>query len=386
MPERQLARLRAALRRTDRQIGAAVERRLLIAREIGETKRGRGLPVRDYAVERQVVARWRSAMEEIGVPPERGEELARWLVEEAVRVEERVGEAPEDRRKAADILVIGGAGSMGRWLAEFFLAGGHRVGVCDPRASEGIRPEFRVETDLSRAARQADVIVVATPMRAAPAVYRELWRTGTRATIFDILSIKAPLLPTIRRGRKAGFHLTSVHPLFGPTARTLSGRNLLVLDCGDASANRVAERLFRASSLSVHRLPIGDHDALMAEVLALPHATSLLFTLALVRAGHAPGNLARAAPTSFARQAEVAWVVTGENPQLSYDIQALNPVSEALFDRMADALETLRAIVRRGDQAGYRELVREGHAVLQREYPPIGADAAPPRPRRRVRG
>jgi len=317
MPERQLSRLRASLRQTDREIRAAVERRLRIARKIGETKRRRGLPVRDYAVERQVVARWRTAMEEIGVPPERGEELARWLVEEAVRVEERVGEAPEHRRKAADILVIGGAGSMGRWLAEFFLAGGHRVGICDPRAADGVPPEFRVEADLPRAAREADVIVVATPMRAAPAVCRELWKTGTRATIFDILSIKAPLLPTIRRGRRAGFHLTSVHPLFGPTVRTLSGRNLLVLDCGDARANRAAEGLFRTSSLSVHRLPIERHDALMAEVLALPHATSLLFSLALARAGHAPGDLARAAPTSFARQAEVAWVVTAANPRLS---------------------------------------------------------------------
>lgn len=313
-------------------------------------------------------------MEAINVPPERGEALARWLVEEALRVQERVGEPPERRRKSADILVIGGAGSMGRWLVEFFRAGGHRVAVRDPRASSTASAESGSARGLGEAARAADVIVVATPMRVAPQIYRELWQTRTRATVFDVLSIKAPLRRAIRAGRRAGFHVTSVHPLFGPTTRTLSGRNLLVLDCGDNRANRVAENLFRPSSLSIHRMPLAQHDRLMAEVLALPHATSLLFSLALLRAGHATGALARAAPTSFVRQAEVARVVTGENPQLSYDIQALNPLSEGLFARLADALETLRAIVRRGDQRGYDRLVRDSHALLEREYPSVGGE------------
>ncbi|HUZ80168.1 MAG TPA: prephenate dehydrogenase/arogenate dehydrogenase family protein [Thermoplasmata archaeon] len=378
-----LSRLRASLNRADAQIQTAIARRLEIARRIGHTKRAQGLPVRDYAVERHVVGRWRAAMEGMGVPPERGEALARWLVEEAVRVQEQVGEAPEHRRKSADILVIGGAGSMGRWMVEFFRAGGHRVAVWDPRAPRGIPAEFRSVSDFGEAARTADVIVVATPMRVAPTVYRDLWETRTRATIFDILSIKAPLLRAIRHGRTAGFHVTSVHPLFGPATRTLSGRNLLILDCGDSRANRVAEDLFRASSLSVHRLPIEGHDLLMADVLALPHATSLLFSLALVRAGHKTGDLARAAPTSFTRQADVARVVTGENPQLSYDIQALNPMSEALFERMAEALETVRHVVRSEDQEGYNRLVGESHALLEREYPSLGMEllVATPRPR-----
>ncbi|EQD71330.1 chorismate mutase, partial [mine drainage metagenome] len=116
---------------------------------------------------------------------------------------------------------------------------------------------------------------------------------------------------------------------------------------------------------------------------ALPHATSLLFSLALVRAGHKTGDLARAAPTSFTRQADVARVVTGENPQLSYDIQALNPMSEALFERMAEALETVRHVVRSEDQEGYNRLVGESHALLEREYPSLGMEllVATPRPR-----
>jgi chorismate mutase/prephenate dehydrogenase len=384
MPDRQLRRLRASLRRTDVQIQAAIARRLSIARRIGHTKRAQGLPVRNYTVERDVVDRWRIAMERIGVPLERGETFARWLVEEALRVEERVGEAPQHRRrKRADILVIGGAGSMGRWLAEFFRAGGHRVGIFDPRAAEGVPAGLRRVDDLAKAARSADVVVVATPMRAAAGVYRSLWKTRTRATIFDVLSIKAPLLRSIRQGRKAGYHLTSVHPLFGPGARTLSGRNLLVLDCGDAWANHVVEALFRASSLSVHRMPIHRHDALMAEVLALPHASSLLFSRVLVGSGRGAGELARAAPTSFTLQADVARVVTGENPQLSYDIQALNPMSDALFERMAEALGTIRKVIRSGDQEGYSRLVGEAHALLEREYPMVGArdPATPPSPR-----
>jgi len=65
-----LSHVRDSLRRSDQETPAALKRRLGIVRNINETKRTRGLPVRDYAVERQVVGRWRCAMGVIEVPSE----------------------------------------------------------------------------------------------------------------------------------------------------------------------------------------------------------------------------------------------------------------------------------------------------------------------------
>lgn len=370
--EPDLTELRTSLASTDAEIRHAIARRLAIARKIGEAKRAAGLPIRDFTAERGVLDRWREQLSGVEVPPERAEMLARWLIEEAVRAQERLGEGTVPPARSSDILVIGGGGAMGGWMREFFRAGGHRVGVVDPKADPRRAVGYTVRTDLERAAQDADVIVVATPMRAAPAVYRELLRTEAEGVIFDILSVKQPILPWVRRGVASGFHLTSVHPLFGPSARTLSGRNLLVLDCGDPRASLRAVQLFASSALTISEMPVEHHDALMTETLALPHVMSLLFGMTLAETPRPAGELYRSAPTSFLRQAEVAQVVTSENPELSYDIQTLNPSSAALFERLERALTALKRSVRESDRATYRRQMEGARALLAREDPSQG--------------
>lgn len=363
MSDSELRRLRASMARCDRSIQRTVTRRLSIARRIGEAKRAEGLPVRDYAVEKAVLERWRSALEPSDVAPERAEQLARWLVEEAVRVQERLPEADAVHDRPSDVLVVGGAGAMGSWMARFLRAEGHRVAIFDPRASPAAFPEFEVKPDLERSVGEAEVVVVATPMRRAPAVYRAVVDALGSALLFDILSIKAPLREEIRRATTLGRRVTSVHPLFGPSARVLSGRNLLVLDCGDAKAATDAERLFRRSSLTISRRTLDEHDPLMANVLGLPHATSLLFSTVLAAAYPGPGGLTGVGPISFARQAEVARVVTAENPELSFDIQTLNASSLDLIRRMQAALERIRATVEQQDRDAYRALLTESQRM-----------------------
>jgi chorismate mutase/prephenate dehydrogenase len=372
----ELARRRAQLVQLDAELQRLVARRLQIARQIGEIKRSIGRPFRDYAVEREVLARWRNALGRWDIPPERTDELVRWLVEEALYAQESLDDAPPGVPSPSDIVVVGGSGQMGAWIRDFLRSEGHRVGIVDPRADPQRARGYTVHADLGRAAQDADAVVVATPMRAATSVYRELYSTETEATIFDVLSIKAPLLPWIRRGIDRGFHVTSVHPLFGPGARSLSGRNLLVLDCGDPVANARAQALFAASSLAITQMPIERHDAIMADVLGLPHALALLFGQALARAGRTEAELARLASVSYRRTSEVARIVTGENPELAYDIQNLNPASAALFDRLETALRAVRAAVRDGDAAAYRRMMEEARAALARPSEPRGASSA----------
>lgn len=367
-----LEKLRNELAEVDAEIRRGVARRLAIARQIGETKRSEGLPVRDFAVERLVLERWREDLGRLEVPPGRAELLAEWFIEESLRVQEGLKEPTVPRASTSDILIVGGFGQMGGWVREFLRTEGHRVGVYDPRGPPPNLGPVTVHTDLERAVQDAAVVIVATPMRVAPSVYRDLLKTETEAVIFDILSVKAPVVPWIRRGLDHGLHLTSVHPLFGPSTRTLAGRNLLILDCGDALANRTATALFASSSLTLTEMPLERHDALMADALALPHAMNLLFATALAHGGAGTGELLRAAPTSFRRQADLARIVTAENPELSFDIQTLNPTSAALLARLEAALKELKASLASADPTAYRRLIEQGKAALDQE----GAGAA----------
>lgn len=354
MARDELPRLRRELARHDRTIARAVGARLRVARKIGDAKRRRGRPIRNRAVERQVLHRWALDLEATGVPADRAHAFARWLVEEAVRVQE-LSSGPS-RGPRFRVLLIGGAGGMGRVLGDRLRAIGHDVRILDPAARRARVGPHRVVASLEEGARWAEVILLATPIAAAPAVYRSLWRTGTRATVVDIYSVKAPLRAWIALGRRRGYHVASAHPLFGPAARTVAGELVLIVDCGDRAATARTASLFRSLGAVLERLPLRAHDAWMADLQVLPRIAGLAFLFAR-RAPHPDRR--RVAPPSFRRQLEVSARLVSESPELSYAIQASNPHAPAAMARFVRGLDELRRLLARGGPTSYaRRLAR----------------------------
>ena len=368
MPSDDLAELRAELGQVDEAIRRSIAERLAIARRIGRAKRRAGLPIRVASVERAVVARWQDGLERLKIPPERAELLARWLVEEATRIQE--DEGPRREVAPRNVLIVGGAGAIGRWLSHYARVMGHRVRVVDPRRDPKGTSGAPRRITLAKGAEWADLIAVAVPIDVAPGVYDELARLGARGVVFDLLSVKAPLRPAIRRARTRGLRVTSVHPLFGPNVRPLAGHTVLVLDCGDPDANESAVELFRPSSLRVTVLPITVHDRWMSDLQALPRIVSLLFTEALSQSPAAPAELAGAETPSFRRQSSAARAVAHENPELSFGLVHLNPHTKEVLRRVAKALERLRSAVDRSDRREHARLLeRAGHALAGRRGP-----------------
>ncbi|EQD51895.1 bifunctional chorismate mutase/prephenate dehydrogenase, partial [mine drainage metagenome] len=125
MNDPELQRLRARMAEADASLLRAVHHRMEVARAIGERKSREGLALRDFRTEGEVLERWRRGLAPLNIPPERAEALARWLVEESVRVQERMGEPNRPPSVPSDIVVAGGLGQMGGWMREFFRAEGH---------------------------------------------------------------------------------------------------------------------------------------------------------------------------------------------------------------------------------------------------------------------
>lgn len=369
--ETAIDRVRREIARTDARLAAGVLRRLALARQVGRAKRRARLPLRDDAVEAAAVGRWVSRLGAGGVAPGRGEALARWLIEESVRVQEPFASRGDGAAAAArDVAIVGGAGEMGRWLGDFLEAGGDHVGVLDPRPPPRGRPRYR---DLAAAARTADIIVLSTPIRATAPLLRRLVDLRPDGLVFDVLSVKAPIVPELLRGVRRGLRITSVHPMFGPSARTLSGRNLLVVGCGSPPADREARALFASSALSITEVPLRRHDRLIAESLGLSHAVNLLFLEALAGAAVSRKELARAASTTFHRQSSLALAVAREGAELYLDIQALNPGSSRVYDDLERGLRSLRTIARRSDLRAFQSLLQRGQAKLETGPAPMRA-------------
>lgn len=248
---------------------------------------------------------------------------------------------------------------MGAWFVRFLQERGYHVSVQDPRAAPGTRPKPEQTFDL---------VVVATPPASLPDVLgaSRPW-CGPAGLLVDIASIKGAATPVLRRLAMEGLRVASLHPLFGPSAETLAGRTVLVMDCGSTEAAAEAAALFSSTAARIEAVPLEEHDRLIGEILGLSHATSLAFNEALVHGDIPLKRLASAASTTFRRQEELSREVASESPDLYFDIQVLNPGSDGVLARLETAAATVRRLVAERDRKGFQALMERAAAYYGTE-------------------
>ena len=297
----------------------------------------------------------------------------------AARPQRRQGSSRRPGGLAArSVLLVGGAGRMGRLLARAFASAGHAVSIHDP----GRRfPEFPAVS--LESAPDADAIVVCVSLEATPAVLEEVLALRPRGLVLDIASVKGPVLPIYARAARQGLSVASVHPMFGPGVHSLEGQDLIVCDAGVPASTREALRLFSGHDLKVATMPLGAHDPWIARTLGLAHLLSLLAGSVLAREGVRVKSLDGLASTSFRNLCLLAAPILHQAPDLTLPIQARNPATPALFDLLGEELASWRALVAGNDLAAFERKVAEASAVLS---PPVSAAARRRPPRRRSRG
>ncbi|MGQ0536733.1 MAG: prephenate dehydrogenase/arogenate dehydrogenase family protein [Methanobacteriota archaeon] len=234
-------------------------------------------------------------------------------------------------------VVVGGRGSMGRWFVDYLDSQGYSVVTADPRG-----PLERYNRDESYADHpdEYDVILLATPMDATDAILARLAR-ARRPLVLDIASIKSPIEARLVTLARSGVRVASLHPMWGPETTVLSDKNLLVLDCGDATAAADARGLFAETAVHIVDLPVAEHDRLMAYCLGLSHAVNLVFAKVLAGAGFPAERLREIGGPTFRGQAALASAVAHENKEMYHQIQALNAHSGAVHEAIRRELEAL---------------------------------------------
>ena len=152
--------LRKNLSAIDRQLVEIIAERQQIVGQIGKFKRSSGTGTRDYAREKDVLDMGRKQAEEMGVDPDLIESLLEMLIRTSLESQERERVVAEGKGDGSRVLVIGGAGKMGRWFADFFASQGYTTIIADPSVENGPK-SFSSWTD---AGVDFDYIVVAAPL------------------------------------------------------------------------------------------------------------------------------------------------------------------------------------------------------------------------------
>jgi chorismate mutase/prephenate dehydrogenase len=304
----------------------------------------------------------REAGRQYGVSPQVAENILRLLIRTSLTTQEQASVAAQGAGSGRSALVIGGAGKMGRWFAEFMASQGFAVEVADPA---GAPAGFTHLPDWRDSGLKHDFIVIATPLGITDKILRELAMRRPKGVIFDVGSLKSPLRAGLNALKSHGCRVTSLHPMFGPDTELLSGRHVIFVEAGSTDATAAARELFASTMVEQVVMSLEDHDRLIAYVLGLSHALNIAFFTALAESGEAAPRLAKLSSTTFDSQLDVATKVAQESPELYFEIQSLNDYGAESLEALAQAVERLRAAVISQDFAQFETLMRRGREYLE---------------------
>jgi len=357
-----LEELRKRLSDVDRELIGLVAARQKIVAEIGAHKIQNAVPTRDYERESEVLKGASAQAGALGLEPELAVEIMQLLIRASLTHQEQRRVAAGTTGAGKRVLIIGGAGKMGAWFAHFLGSQGYAIEIADPSRASVAFPRVG---DWRDNALDYDLIIVATPMTVAGDVLSELAERRPRGVVVDIGSLKSPLRAGLERLAAAGCKVTSIHPMFGPDTRLLSGRHVVFCDVGVPEATRAARALFASTMAEQIEMSVDDHDRLMAYVLGLSHALNLAFFTALAASGELVPRLQRMSSTTFDAQLKVATLVARDNPHLYFDIQTLNDYGAASLQALRAATERIERLVQSRDEAGFVDLMEAGRRYLE---------------------
>ncbi len=348
----QLKKLRDELVTVDQQILELVAKRTAIAEDIGAIKKKWHLPIHDPEQELEVATRNLEFASRLGLVPELASALTTLLVKHAVLRQHACAATFADERYR--ILIIGGSGKMGTWLKDFLAARGHHISALD-------LPTTRIAAeDIAT----VEMIILATPAKVSGGYLDQLLQLNYQGTVFDIASVKAPLINAFQRCVAAKMKILSLHPLFGPKHASLTGLTMLVspgYDDDDGARSRVLA-LFAGSGLEFHDVTIENHDHVMLAALNLPHLVNILFARMLHTFDEASLKLAKS--SSFKKQLALARSVTQENPDLYLAIQTDHPGSKKLLSQLKENLAAIGKIIAQEDLQHFHSLMESARHLI----------------------
>lgn len=225
-------------------------------------------------------------------------------------------------------IAVVGAGRMGRWFTRFFLKEGYEVRVVEvdrgkyPLVEElGVKP-----TEDYSVVGEVDWVLLAVPIdrfEEAVKCVQPYVRGGQK--VIDICSVKEKPVKIMRNLIRSGVTL-GAHPLFGPGAESMKGKNVILTPVSRKEREFAEEfrRWLEEKGANVHIMPPKRHDELMSVVLCFPHFVGLVACETLLELeGYAETRMV--AGSSYRMLTTLAEAVASEEPEFYATLQASLP-------------------------------------------------------------
>ncbi|MEM1507329.1 MAG: prephenate dehydrogenase/arogenate dehydrogenase family protein [Candidatus Bathyarchaeia archaeon] len=267
------------------------------------------------------------------------------------------------------VAIIGGAGRMGSWFTRYFLDHGHYVTIFDINMEKAalIARSLGIKACKSgvEAAKDADLLLVATPIEITPKVISEIMLELKKGSIVaEISSLKSGILPVLKEASRLGLKTLSIHPLFGSGAQEMAGEKIALIPVSDPELEEsLAKEIFPEATI----IPVDchTHDRIMALTLSLTHFINIVF--ASIVSEEDTCMLKQLGGTTFTLQFTLSEAVMTEDPSLYASIQMNNEHSVKYIDKFVSNALKLKKIIETKDSEGFVRFYKEIYKALSKD-------------------
>ena len=344
-----LADLRTQIDQADDDLVAALARRAALTAEVGALKSRHGLPLYVPEREAQLLAARRVKAVASGVDPALIEDILRRVMRESYSSQETDFPASGDRNRA--VVIVGGAGALGRCMSSFFTRSGYIVRSLD-KDDWANAPALLSD---------AGLVLVAVPIEHTCAVIAKLPMLPADCILADVTSIKqAPLAAMLdaHRGPVVG-----LHPMFGPDVQSLAKQVVVVCPGRDSQhCGWLIEQFGIWGAVLREELP-ANHDRAMELIQAMRHFTSMVYGIFLQRQNADLDELMRLSSPIYRLELAMVGRLFAQSPVLYADIIMAADGLPALLDQYRHVQDDLLKRVRERQRD---ELIEDFYAA--REY------------------
>lgn len=264
-------------------------------------------------------------------------------------------------------LGIIGAGSMGRWFAQYAKRNDWEVTISDIDVKKAEKTASEIGVDSAEtneeAASEADVILVAVPIETTPEVIKEVSSSAREdALLADIASAKEDVAGAMEE-LDVKLELVSLHPLFGPGAEDIGGKIILSVPIKPGEKYKMLKGTFEESGAKIEEVEAEEHDKLMTITQSMTHFILLTYLAALksMKNFKEAGKLQTPIST---RLLDLAKAFLHTDPQLAGDLQTKNRYASIARSSVMEASRSLNVALDAENISAIEDLFEEVRELI----------------------
>lgn len=338
MPElpNQIDELNESIEVIDKQLVELLAKRAEITTKIGEYKSKAGSPIYVAEAEAQIITNRKSEAKRQGVSPVLIEDLMRRIMRESYHTQsvEFLCTNPSIRK----VVIVGGAGALGRIFVDLFERSGYKVAVLEH--SDWDRSDTILEN--------AGLVLVAVPIKLTESVIARLTNLPENCILADITSTKQKPLNAMLNAHQGP--VVGLHPMFGPDVPSLVKQVVVVCHGRESKQYEWLLQQVRNWGGVLQQCDAKEHDDAMVFIQVMRHFCSFVFGSHL--AGENPDLQKLISLSSPIYRLELAMVgrLFAQAPALYADIIFDNKDSVAMLTEFSVKFNHALALVENSDK------------------------------------